>query len=197
MAAGSPGLEGHRTRLETIIRADPDLMRLLALARTEALPQWRVVAGCVYQTVWNVLTGRPRGTGIRDYDLIYFDAADTSWAAEDAVIRRFAPWVAGLPAPVEVRNQARVHLWYEARFGSPYPPLASADAALERYMAVMHAVGLRLEADGTFDIVAPFGLEDIFALVMRPNRALANAASYAAKAARVRETWPEVMVLPW
>ena len=34
------------------------------------------VAGCLYQTVWNVLTGRDRGTGIEDYDLIYFDDGD-------------------------------------------------------------------------------------------------------------------------
>ena len=53
------------TRFETIIRADPDLMRLLDRLRSLALPQWRLVAGCLYQTVWNVITDRPRGTGIR------------------------------------------------------------------------------------------------------------------------------------
>jgi hypothetical protein len=71
-------------RFEAIVRADPDLMRLLGVIRGIRLPQWRLVAGCLYQTVWNVLTGRARGTGIKDYDLIYFD--DLSWAAEDAVI---------------------------------------------------------------------------------------------------------------
>jgi hypothetical protein len=76
------------------------------------LPQWRLVAGCLYQTVWNVLTGRPRGTGIRDYDLIYFDE-DLSWAAEDAVIRRAVATARGCVGPVETRNQARVHLWFE------------------------------------------------------------------------------------
>ena len=76
------------TCLETIIRSDPDLMGLLDYLREMALPQWRLVSGCLYQTVWNVLTRRPRGTGIQDYDVIYFDAADLSWEAEDAVIRR-------------------------------------------------------------------------------------------------------------
>src|SRR5471032_355884 len=76
------------TRLEAIIRADPDLMDLLRLLRDAGLPQWRLVSGCLYQTVWNALTSRPRGTGIQDFDVIYFDAADLSWEAEDAVIKR-------------------------------------------------------------------------------------------------------------
>ena len=124
-------------RFEAIVRADPDLMRLLRSIRRIRLPQWRLVAGCLYQTVWNVLTGRPRGTGIRDYDLIYFDE-DLSWAAEDAVIRRVAAAARGCVGPVETRNQARVHLWFESRFGSPYPRLSSADAALRRYASVVH-----------------------------------------------------------
>ena len=50
--------------LERIVRADLHLMDLLCTAREINLPQCRVVAGCIYQSVWNVLTGRPRGTGI-------------------------------------------------------------------------------------------------------------------------------------
>ncbi|PIK69804.1 hypothetical protein CS379_27985 [Methylobacterium frigidaeris] len=172
-------------------------MRLLIAARGLALPQWRLVAGCLYQTVWNVLTGRPRGHGIRDYDLIYFDAADLSWEAEDAVLRRAVPALGPCAGPVEIRNQARVHLWFEARFGSPYPPLPSADAALSRYAAVVHAVGARLEPDDTLSIAAPFGLADLFGLVLRPNPAIANGPTYAAKAERVRALWPELTVVPW
>ena len=155
---GSAEVE-HQQRLEAIIRADPDLMALLAKARDLALPQWRLVAGCLYQTVWNALTGRPRGHGIRDYDLIYFDS-DPSWDAEDAVLRRAAPVLAGGVGPVEIRNQARVHLWFERRFGTPYPPLPSADAALSRYAAIVHAVGVRFEPDDALSIVAPFGLAE-------------------------------------
>ena len=170
-------------------------MGLLAAVRPLALPQWRLVAGCLFQTVWNLLTGRPRGTGIKDYDLIYFDAADTSWAAEDRVIRRVAAATAGCLGPVEVRNQARVHLWYEARFGAPYPPLASADESLGRYASVVHAVGVRLEPDGRLDIAAPFGLDDLFAMVIRPNPAVPRTASHAEKARRARAIWPEVRVV--
>lgn len=172
-------------------------MRLLVQLCEIGLPQWRLVAGCLYQTVWNTLTGRPRGTGIQDYDMVYFAGDDLSWEAEDAIIRRVSAATRGCVGPIEVRNQARVHLWFELRFGTAYPPLSCADEALGRYASVVHAVGVRLEADGGLDIAAPFGLDDLFAMVIRPNRAIANAASHACKAQRAKAIWPEVAVLPW
>ena len=189
--------DGYRDRLEDIVRADPGLMTLLVRLRDLGLPQWRLVAGCLYQTVWNVLTGRPRGTGIRDYDLIYFDPDDLSYEAEDRVIQRVAAATAPGIGPVEARNQARVHLWFEARFGLPYSPLSSADEALRRYASVVHAVGVRLDEAGRLDVVAPFGFDDLFGMVIRPNPALDNAASHRAKAMRARAIWPEVTVIPW
>ena len=142
------------------------------------------------------LVGAP-SDGIRDYDLVYFDDRDLSWEAEDRVVQRVALHTRHLPAPVEVRNQARVHLWFKQRFGADYTPLRCADEALTRYASVVHALGVRLERDGSLDIVAPFGLDDLFNMVIRPNRAVDNAASHDAKAARAKAIWPEVIVIPW
>jgi uncharacterized protein len=183
--------------LKRLCGGDPDLMGLLTPAREVGLPQWRVVAGCLYQTAWNVLTNKPARTGIKDYDLIYFDARDLSWEAEDQVVQRVALRMGHLPAPVEVRNQARVHLWFKQRFGADCSPLRCADEALTRYASIVHAVGVRLERDDSLDIVAPFGLDDFFNMVIRPNRVLDNAASHEAKAARAKVIWPEVTVIPW
>jgi hypothetical protein len=60
---------------------------------------------------------------VKDYDVFYFDDSDLSWDAEDAVIRRVQEAVADLGVTVEVKNQARVHLWYEQRFKATYPRL--------------------------------------------------------------------------
>jgi len=176
-------------RLERIIRSDPNLTHVLECLREAALPGWRVVSGCLYQTVWNVLTGRPHGTGIRDIDVIYFDDGDLSWEAEDAVIHRVTA-----PGPLEIRNQARVHLWYERRFGAPSTPLRSADESLSRYPVTVQAVGARLEHDGRLDVIAPFGIDDVFAMVMRPNPRFPHPATFAAKVARARAIWPEITV---
>src|SRR5271154_6736713 len=105
-------------RLTDIVRAAPSLMQVLRTIRMLDLPDWLVMSGAVYQRVLNHLTARAPDYGIRDYDLGYFDASDISYDAEDVVIRRVAAaFDEPLKSTVEVRNQARVHLWFEAHFG--------------------------------------------------------------------------------
>lgn len=182
-------------RLADIVRADAGLMHVLTTVRPLGLNDWRVFSGAVYQSVWNAVTGRPAGYGRKDYDLGYFDP-DTSWDAEDVVIQRVA---AAFDEPfrseVEVRNQARVHLWFVDRFGEPYEPLTGTDEALARFVAPAFAVGVRLEADDTISIAAPFGLEDVFSMTLRPNpnRPLARGWDKAVAGARAR--WPELTVI--
>jgi hypothetical protein len=159
-----------------------------------ALPDAWIVSGCLVQTAWNGLTGRAVDYGISDYDVFYFDP-DTSWAAEDAVIRRLAARLVDVGAPVEVRNQARVHLWYPDKHGLPYPPLQRSTEGIDRFLTRTTQVGIRRSADG-YDVYAPHGFDDIANLVVRPNpQANFSAARYAAKAARWKGLWPEISVL--
>jgi uncharacterized protein len=157
-------------RLAAILCETPSLMRVLRTARALDLPDWMIFSGSVYQPVLNRLTGRSPDYGINDYDLAYFDGTDLSYEAEDAVIRRVREaFDEPLRAMVQVRNQARVHLWFESKFGQDYQPVASSAEALERFAAPLFAIGARLEADGGLHIAAPFGLADLFAMRLRPN----------------------------
>jgi hypothetical protein len=104
------------------LRRNRTLTEVLARAAVMNLPGWYLVAGCLYQTVWNLVTRQAPEAGILDYDLAYFDSSDLSWEAEHAVIQTGRQVFAGLPAPVQIRNQARVHLWYEQKFGVPCRP---------------------------------------------------------------------------
>lgn len=183
------------TRLADIVRADPGLMHVLTTVRGLGLNDWRVFSGAVYQSVWNHVTGRPAGYGIRDYDLGYFDP-DTSWDAEDAVIRRIAAaFVPPVRDMVEVRNQARVHLWFENKFGEPYEALTGTDEALARFVAPAFAVGVRLEDDDTISVAAPFGLEDVFSLTIRPNPNRPLARGWDKAVANATARWPELTII--
>jgi len=182
-------------RLGEIIRASPTLMRVLVIARELGFPDWRVVSGSIYQSVWNALTGRDPDYGIRDYDLFYFDGRDLSWDAEDLEIRGAAAlFPADLSAKIEVRNQARVHLWFADHFGEAYAPLSSTDEAIARFVATANAVGVRLEPDGRLDIAAPFGLEDLFAMRLTPNPGRPLAKGWTQVIASNQARWPEVTV---
>jgi hypothetical protein len=105
--------------------------------------------------VWNVASGQPPEAGILDYDLAYFDAADLSWAAEDAVIQAGHQVFGDLSAPVQIRNQARVHLWYPEKFGISCPPHESTETAIDTYEATAACLGLRAEPGGPLARLRP------------------------------------------
>jgi uncharacterized protein len=176
-----------------IVRASDVLMRTLQIARNWGLPDWWLVSGAIYNQVWNHLTDREQMYGVKDIDLFYFDP-DTSWDAEDRIIRRAENLFSG-PPPVEVRNQARVHLWYQDHFGFPYPPLTQSHEAIDRFACRTHCVGIRLKDD--LQVYAPYGLDDIFSFRVTPNPILNNRNTHEAKAARQVLLWPELTVVPW
>jgi hypothetical protein len=99
--------------------------------------------------------------------------------------------------PVQVRNQARVHLWFKDRFGTDYPRLENALQSLQHYASKTHAVAVRLEFDGNLTIAAPFGLDDVFSMTIRPNRVIDNRSTYELKAARMRTIWPDLTIIGW
>ncbi len=175
---------------------NPHVRDVLQRATVLDLPDWYLAAGCLFQTVWNVLDGRDPEHGISDYDLIYHDGSDLSWDAEDLVIRRCAHAFGDLGIDVEVRNQARVHLWYEDHFGVPCPPLRCSAEAVDRYAAHACKVAVRTSGDG-HEVYAPSGFDDLFAFVVRPNPVTAPREVYETKSARWAALWPRLEILAW
>ena len=160
-----------------------------------ALPDAWLVSGCLVQTVWNGLTGRAVDYGINDYDVFYFDP-DTSWAAEETVIRKLHDAFAHLNVKVEARNQARVHLWYSQKHGLPYPPLHCSTEGIDRFLTRNTRIGIRRTRDG-YDVYAPDGFDDAAGLIVRPNPGPNfSPVNYEKKAARWKMLWPEITVLP-
>jgi hypothetical protein len=183
-------------RLIDILHGVPTTMEVLRKARDLQLPDAMIFSGAIYQPVWNHLTGRAPDYGIKDYDVAYHDASDTSYEAEDVVIQRVAAaFEPPLRELVEVRNQARVHLWFAKKFGAdePYPPLENSAAALKRFVATAFCVGVRMEADDSLSVHAPFGLEDLFALHLRPNPLrVKGAGGWDRTTASAKARWPEI-----
>jgi hypothetical protein len=178
-----------------VLEGNATLTGVLGRARALGLPGWWVAAGAVAQTIWNHVTGRAPEYGIRDYDLIYYDPSDLSWEAEDKAVR--AGRAAFGDVPVEIRNEARVHLWYERRFGLPCPPYDSAEDAIDTFPSTTCSLGVRLTASGEWKLYAPHGVADAFNLLVRPNPQLAPRHVYEAKVARWTRDWPELTALPW
>jgi hypothetical protein len=165
------------------------LSRLGALRLNDCL----LTAGCLFQATWNRISEKPAGWGVKDYDVFYFDDTDISWEAEDAVIRRVQKQVDDLGVNVEVKNQARVHLWYRQRFNADYPRLASAREGIDRYPVACTCVGIDV-ANG--ELYAPNGLEDLYGGVLRMNPRLPLPDIFERKAESYRARWSWLTIAP-
>ena len=159
------------------------------------LPNWYLGGGCIAQTVWNVAHSNPAATGIDDFGIAYFHA-DLSARAENEAATRVRELLADLPVRPDVKNQARVHLWYPSRFGYEIRPYCSCEDAFASWPTTAAAIGVRW-VDGVLLVEAPFGVDDLLGLVVRPNRVQITPDIYAAKVERWGRAWPLLRILPW
>ncbi len=176
------------TRFIDLALANPANKAILERLPALGVPDAWLVAGCLYQAVWNDKTGRAPDENVKDYDIFYCDPSDLSWDAEDTVIKRADALFADLGVAHEVRNQARVHLWYEKKFGEPGTVLTSSRDGIERFLVACTCVGLRPGPNG-LELCAPHGLADLFAGRLAPNP-LQPSGNFRAKALSYQARWP-------
>lgn len=161
-----------------------------------ALPDSWMVAGAIFQTYWNQAHGFSCDYGIDDIDIIYFDPDDLSEERENDHSIRINRIFATTGVRIDVKNEARVHLWYENRFGYPIDAYDSAKSAMETFPTTAGAIGVR-PVGRTLEAFAPFGFDDLLSLVIRPNKRQITRKIYMDKVERWRPNWPRVNFLDW
>jgi hypothetical protein len=144
---------------------------------------------------------------IEDYDLAYYDSNDLSEEAEERIILSAQSTLRDLNLPVDVKNQARVHLWYKNHFGQDIRPYQSAEDAIRSWPTTATSIGVRRDENGNFTVCAPFGLTDLFSMIVRPNKTQAeyfltreqrtSRLVYNRKAAKWAKAWPKLVIIPW
>ncbi|NTI41405.1 nucleotidyltransferase family protein [Rhizobium rhizogenes] len=182
--------------LQAILLESPLLSALLRNWEEITLPDCWLVAGAITQTVWNHAFGFPPVHGINDVDIVYFDASDLSVDAEAEHSARIRKVFSELPVWIDVKNEARVHLWYEAKFGYPIDPYTSASQAITTFPTTATAVGLR-SGSGSLDLCAPFGVSDLLGGIVRPNKRQITQEIYEQKVNRWITVWPKLTVVGW
>lgn len=182
--------------LESALRANPIVARAFDHWDDIALPNGWMVAGAVFQSFWNQEYGFPPLHGIADVDLIYFDADDLSEQKENDHYVRINEFFEGGNVRFDVKNEARVHLWYEERFGYSIDAYTSAEAAMETFPTTAGAIGVRPRGQA-LEAFAPFGFDDLMSLTIRPNKRQITRTIYEDKVARWKPNWPCVNYLEW
>lgn len=144
----------------SIIREDPVRWHLLGLVRDLQLPDCWIGAGFVRNAIWDRLHDRPCSRPASDVDVIWY-ARDRADPAEDraceALLRASAPSIAW-----SVKNQARMHVRNDDQ------PYDCATDAMRHWPETATAVAVRRHGPDGCDVAAPYGLDDLFGLVLRP-----------------------------
>jgi hypothetical protein len=150
----------HASALQAILASDPARCGVLAMVRSLGLPDCWVGAGFIRNAVWDYLHDRPPSRHTRGVDVVWF-CPERARPAEDkeveAALRALDPSV-----DWSVKNQARMHL----RNGDA--PYGSAVDAIGHWPETATTVAARWTPAGSCEIAAPFGLGDLFDLVLRP-----------------------------
>jgi hypothetical protein len=178
-----------RERFLADVLRNPNNRAILDRWTALALPDSWLVAGCLFQTVWNLQAHRSPEADIKDYDLFYFDGRDISEAAEIGVQARIAELMVDLGVTIEASNQARVHLWYESYFGHAYAQLHSACEGIDRFLISATCVGVRPGV-----VYAPNDLALIYDGVLSPNPRLPHRELFDRKAESYLARWPWLRV---
>lgn len=179
----------NEARLTEIVAGTPILMDMLRAVESVGLPDAWIAAGAIRSTVWDRLHGRPVSTDWADVDVLFFDAADVSREREAAAEAKLAALMPGLPW--EMRNQARMHL------KTGLPPYRDTEDGLRNFAETPTTVGVRLR-DAHIEIIAPHGLDDLFAMVSRPVFADDHMMTFYRRRMTSKDwpaRWPQVRVL--
>ena len=135
------------------IRSDKDRMRALHLASTLQLNDWCIAAGFVRNLVWDKLHKKENPTPLNDFDLIYYDSCNIDSAQDKELemqlkVDSSQPW--------SVKNQARMHIRNKDK------PYTSTLDAMSYWVEIETAVGVKLSETDKIEIVAPFGISNLF-----------------------------------
>ncbi len=181
--------------LEKILRKNTNLMKILEILEKDEIINYYVGAGAINQTVFNYYHDYDIDYGIKDYDIVYYDE-DLSYEKEDIVIKRLQEKLKDIAAEVDIKNEARVHLWYYEKYGIKRKPYTSVADAIASWGATVTCIGVKLEK-GRFVVYAPYGLNDLFGMVLRPVKRDFTKDAYDERTSRWMKKWPLLKKIEW
>lgn len=182
--------------ISDLVGFSPLLEKVVHRLENTSNPQLWISGSILAQTAWNRHFRLSAEYGISDIDIVYHDVSDLSEEGETSLAEKLREENADISLWIDAKNQARVHIWYEAKHGysiSAYPSLSH---AIETFPTTASAVAIHLSG-ATMSVIAPFGLHDLINCVVRPNKTQITGSIYDAKVEKWRGLWPDLNVIPW
>lgn len=181
--------------LHTILKRNSSLYEIIQDVSKLELLNYYVGGGAITQTVWNYLLDKPLSYGISDVDIVYYDT-DLSSDKEIKIIKSVKSYFEDNEYDIDVANEARVHLWYEEAFGKDIVSYTSVEEAISTWPTTATSIGVRLEGNELI-VFAPYGMNDLFQLIVRPNKLMIDKDIYENKVRKWQQKWNELDYKEW
>lgn len=143
-----------------LIQHDDQMMEIIQTAATLNLPDWWICAGFVRSKVWDTLHGYQIRTKTPDVDVIYFDENHNKQQTDkelEGSLRKMLPEV-----PWSVKNEAKMHV------RNNIAPYTSSEDAISKFPETATAVAVKIDRKGSLILTAPWGVEDLINMEVRP-----------------------------
>lgn len=190
-------LEEQIKILESILLENEKLKEVLTRLQKTSITEFTyyVGAGAINQTIFNYYHDYPLDYGIKDFDIVYFDS-DTSYEAEDKIIKELEKVLNDIDIEFDIKNQARVHLWYNEKYHTKKVPYGSCEDAISSWGTTVTCIGVRLE-NKKMVVFAPYGLNDLFSMTIRPVKKEFTKQQYENKISKWKQKWSMLSILPY
>lgn len=200
-------------RLIEIITTDPERRKILEAVATLDLPDIWVAGGFVRNPVWSAVFPTSKEVSGNDIDVVYYkplheygmpehelvgkirnEKTNPVWEEEEKISNTLQSLCPG--HEYEVKNQARMY-FSAIRSTVPDKPYAASSDAIADWVETATAVGIRQNNSGAYEVLAPYGLDDLFKGIIRPtSQAYEQVARERAARKNWLTHWPELQFAP-
>lgn len=180
--------------LLTIIKQNILLNEILIVLKDFPSEDLFLGAGSIAQAVWNFKFDKDPSFGINDIDIIFYNDSNLSEDYEMLIYNQIIKLFQTFSIRIDLKNQARVHLWYSKKFNSQIKPITSIEDAIKRWPTTATSIAIRIKTE---TIIAPFGTSDLLSCIVRPNKTQITRDIYMSKVNKWLKLWPDLKIIPW
>ncbi len=186
--------------LESILNKSKKIKEILRVLEqyskeNQDFKNYYLAAGCINQTIFNYYHNYDLDYGIGDYDIVYYDE-DTSYEKEDIIIKDLKERLKHLDLKFDIKNEKRVHIWYNEKYKTNRKEYESVEDAISKWGTTITCLGVRME-NNKLIVCAPYGLNDLFNLILRPVKIDFTKEDYEKKVTKWTSKWELLKVIKY
>lgn len=192
-------IEEQNKKFIYIIKKNKDIISILDFLESINLLNFYLVAGTIFQTIWNFLDNNPLDCNIHDIDIFYYDKDNLDKEYEDKLEEKIKQFLVdnNINLEIGIHNEARVHLWKKYNENPNVDYYDNTEDAIRRLISTIQAIGVT-KINNKIKVYAPYGLSDVFSKTIRPVKLPTNSKiTYNKKIESWSKRFDDLNIIEW